>query len=230
MKKQPIGLILARGGSKGIPHKNLQEILGQSLIYRCARQAVQSRLSEVFVYSDSSAIRVEAVRAGATPVERPEQVSGDAITSEDTVCAFLDQVPGVGDRDLCLIQCTTPFLRTQHIDLGIERFYSRHLNVQSVVSVCECNRYLGYQKIADARKRQLWTPVYPYRWLRQENEPLYYMENGGFYLATNACWRKQKRIALRCGMVVMDWWESIEIDEPEDLEVARRLATMFLEK
>ena len=228
--KRPIGLILARGGSKGIPGKNLEKILGESLIYRSSRTAVCSQLDGVYVYSDNDEILFEAERADARPVKRPADVSGDEITSEETLNAFLDQVSDVSDRDVCLIQCTTPFLRTDHINEAIRKLTKIKYQVNSVISVCECPRYLGYQKIADARKRQLWTPVYPYRWLRQEGSSLYFMENGGLYLARNSVWRKGRRIALRCGMVVMTQWESIEIDEPEDLEAARRLASMFLKE
>lgn len=223
----PVGLILARGGSKGIKDKNLQEILGQALIYRCANEAVRSVLPEVYVYSDDQRILDQAEMAGAKPVARPESVSGDETTSEATVQHFLHGAKAMAGRDVCLLQCTTPFLKAEHINKAVELLNDRELGLDSVVSTAPMERYLGYPPRKD---RRLWIPVYPYRWLRQQQEPLYHVESGGLYLTRHRIWKSGRRMGDSVGMVVMGWWEAIEIDEPTDLEVARRLAPMFLKE
>jgi CMP-N-acetylneuraminic acid synthetase len=221
----PIGLILARGGSKGIKDKNLQEIEGQTLIYRCALEATKSVLEEVYVYSDDERIRHQAKLAGATPVERPEAVSGDETTSEQTVQRFLNGGKKIAPRDVCLLQCTTPFLKAKHINEAVKLLNNKSLELDSVVATAPMERYLGYHP---RKSRKMWVPTYPYRWLRQSHEPLYHVESGALYLARNNLWRRGKRMGNSVGMVIMDWWEALEIDEPVDLEVARRVATMFL--
>jgi N-acylneuraminate cytidylyltransferase len=221
---RPIGLILARGGSKGIPDKNLQKILGETLVFRCACQAKASLLDGVYVYSDDSRILDEAVLAGVSAVKRPERISRDDTTSEATVQAFLDRMKDLSDRDVCLLQCTTPFLKACHIDQAIEFFENPELDLDSVITVSPCQRYLGYPPRKDKR---MWVPVYPYRWLRQSHETLYSVENGGLYLAKNHLWRLGRRIGQNCGTVSMGWWESVEIDDLEDLKVARRIAPIF---
>jgi len=217
-----IGLILARGGSKGIPGKNLKELCGKSLIFRCAENAIKSNLDKVYVYSDSEEILDEGRAAGALPIHRPEDVSGDVVTSEDTVIRFMKDMEMDHGADVMLIQCTTPFLKTSHIDAGIAAFEADD-EFDSVISATACHRYLGYRN-----RPGNWIPVFPYRWLRQEQDPLYYMENGGFYLSKNACWREGQRIGRKCGVVLMDWWESLEIDEPDDLMIADHIAKLFV--
>ena len=217
-----IGLILARGGSKGIPGKNLKVIEGHSLIFRCAKNAIKSKLDKVYVYSDHEDILDSGRLGGALPVKRPEDVSGDETTSEDTVVRFLKDMEIPSDTDVMLIQCTTPFLKTAHIDAGLNLFETDE-ELDSVMSATACHRYLGYRNHPGR-----WIPVFPYMWLRKECEPLYYMENGGFYLAKSSCWVAGNRIGSKCGIVLMKWWESIEIDDPEDLEVATKIAPMFL--
>jgi N-acylneuraminate cytidylyltransferase len=199
-------------------------ISGEPLVYRCACQAKASALDGVYVYSDDQRILDQAMLAGVSGIKRPERVSQDNTTSEETVQSFLDRRKDLSDRDVCLLQCTTPFLKAEHINQAIRFFEDPELELDSVISVAPFPHYLGYPPRKD---RRLWVPVYPYRWLRQKHETLYFMENGGLYLAKNHLWRAGRRIGQSCGTVAMRWWESIEIDDPEDLEVAQRIAPIF---
>lgn len=221
-----VALILARGGSKGLPRKNLQEVDGQSLIYRAARSCVAAEaLERVFVYSDSEEIRAEAARAGATPVERPADVSGDRATSEEAVQRYLrDHDPGTAD--VMLVQATSPFLRSQHVDDAARELRRRYHEVDSVVSVFPVRLYLGFLGEEDRVAGRYWRPFYPTRWRRQDFRPDLYAETGALYLAKRAVWDSGRRTGCRAGIVVMEPWESIEIDDQEDLEAARALAPL----
>jgi CMP-N-acetylneuraminic acid synthetase len=218
-------LILARGGSKGIREKNLREISeGVTLVGRCVIEAMKSKLEPVYVWSDSDRIRIESRLHGAETPERPTNFSGDTISTEATVQAFLSQENSKNEFDaVAVLQCTTPFLMARHIDEAVSMFLSRRLH--SVVTVAKFTRFLGYPSHDETTD---FTPVRPYRALRQEATPDLYMENGGLYLARRKVWLNGKRIGNTCGVVKMGWWESLEIDEPTDLEVARRLAPLFL--
>jgi len=212
-------VIPARGGSKGIVDKNLKLVGGTSLVERAAKAATSAGFDAVFVYSDSGEIRQAGERGGATGVDRPANASGDSTTTEETIKRFLDD----NDKDcvyraVAVVQCTTPFLRGGDIRECLELFKSK--KVDSVLTVCRCNRYLGY---ANA-KNGLWTPMYPYRWLRQEYDPPFYFENGGVYLARRKWWEKGRRRGDRCAFVEMDSWRSLEIDDELELTVAESIA------
>lgn len=218
-------LIAARGGSKGILGKNLQVIHGQSLIGRCVTEAVKSTLCPVFVYSDSDEILQEAKLAGATPIERPKDVSEDDTTSEQTVSRFLnDHDPGQKYPALALLQCTTPFLKAHHMSKAEEVF--RKGDWDSVVTATAMVKYLGYEKF---NRHTQFIPMYPYRHLRQQMNWGQWLESGGIYLAARHVWTQGRRIGVKCAVIEMSWWESLEIDEPIDLEVTRRIADLFLE-
>jgi CMP-N-acetylneuraminic acid synthetase len=99
-------------------------------------------------------------------------------------------------------------------------------NHDSVITATRFTRFLGYL----GAKSKKWIPVYPYRFLRQEYDPPFFIENGGVYLATRGLWGSGRRMGTQCGVVLMDWWESLEIDEPEDLEVARAIAKHYIKE
>lgn len=214
-------LILARGGSKGIPGKNLKEVKGESLILRTATEAVKSLMDPVYVYSDSDSILGQAADSGgAILVSRPEEISGDGVSTEDTVKRFLRDEDSGGKHDcIAVLQCTTPFLNAEHLNLVVEKYNSD--DYDSVLTATEFVRYLGYKGDLD---RTEYIPVRPYRNLRQTDDPHIFMENGGCYLATRNLWLSGRRIGQKCGVVKMSWWESLEIDDPIDLEVARATA------
>jgi len=223
--RSAVAVIPARGGSKGIPKKNLQTVDCLSLVYRAAAACARAeRLERVFVYSDSPEILQEAERAGAKAVERPAEISGDRVTSEDTVLRFLKD-HDMGAADVMLVQATSPFLRPAVVDQAIYTLHSRYEDLDSVVSVFALPFYLGFLSPAGRRGAgRVWRPLNPERWRRQDFETGLYAESGALYLSKQSVWLGGRRMGDRCGIVAMGRWESVEIDEPEDLEVARALA------
>ncbi|UCG53533.1 MAG: acylneuraminate cytidylyltransferase family protein [Candidatus Latescibacterota bacterium] len=219
-------VILARGGSKGIPRKNLMEIAGKSLVRRTAELCVESDLNPVYVYSDSTEILEEGQRGGAIGLMRPEEVSGDKTTSEETMLSFLLKAdPGENFKAAAMVQCTTPFLKVRHLNKARRLFVTRECD--SVVAATRMIKYLGYEKF---NGHSAFIPLNPLRSLRQTmgrwNQ---WLESGAIYLATRKLWEIGRRIGEKCMVVSMSWWDSLEIDDPVDLEVARRLASLFLE-
>ena len=79
-----IAIIPARGGSKGIPNKNLAEVNGQSLVSRAIESALQSGVVDfVVVSSDNQTILDEATKAGAVPINRPAELASDSAAIEE---------------------------------------------------------------------------------------------------------------------------------------------------
>lgn len=80
--KQVVAVILARGGSKGIPHKNIINFCGKPLIAWTIEHCHHAGIKEVYVSSDSEEILNVAQSYGALSIKRPEVISGDSATSE----------------------------------------------------------------------------------------------------------------------------------------------------
>lgn len=217
-------LILARGGSKGIPGKNLKEVGGISLLEYCIDVASRSRLAPVYVWSDDQKIQAEGERCGAECLPRHARFSTDDITSEATVAAFLRKFdPKEEWPAVALVQCTTPFLTVAALDECLQKFEDERRDAVLTVSDAT-QRYFGYPQRGNGNSQ--FVPMRPYRALRQEEAMSMYMENGGCYLAKRALWLAGRRLGRSNGVVVMPWWDGLEIDEPEDLDVARALAKL----
>jgi len=118
-------IIPARGGSKGIPNKNLMDFAGRSLVARCAVTcSLAERIGAVYVSTDNADIAEEAYGAGAMVIHRPDKLSGDDVTSEDVIMHALESMSSC-DMPLpdvvVMAQCTAPFLWPSDIDGCIER-------------------------------------------------------------------------------------------------------------
>lgn len=212
-----VALILARGGSKGIPRKNLAKIKGVSLTAGSVRKCIQAKFDRVFVYTDSQEIAEEAKAAGGVWVERPAEVSGDKVSSEDTVQRFLkDYDPKRRFTYLALIQVTTPFVKPHHLAAGIEAVKSGY---DSAITATPFERFMGFPS-GDSN----YIPCRPYRQLRQDSEVGQWLENGAMYLASRKIWNEGKRIGYKEKVIPVSWWESLEIDDPIDLDIARSIA------
>ena len=116
---ETIAILLARGGSKGVRGKNLKRIGGVSLVARAVRAANQSkRVSAIFVSSDDQAILEEAASFGARTILRPDELSGDAATSESGWLHGLEiaRQEFTNIQNLVFLQCTSPFTTGADID------------------------------------------------------------------------------------------------------------------
>lgn len=216
-----IAVIPARGGSKGIEHKNLREIEDASLVARAVKTVLQSRLKKVYVYSDDTRINLEATMAGGTACYRPADVSYDNTTSEETIARFLsthDEKRVV--KAVMMLQCTSPFLRAEHINAALEKWATGKFD--SLVGVVRNYKFLGHRGPDGCE----FLPVWPLRQRRQDmdNDECYWSETGSLYMAKRKLWESGQRIGNRCGVVEHYYWESVEVDELIDLQVCRDIA------
>ncbi|GHC73706.1 acylneuraminate cytidylyltransferase [Streptomyces cinnamoneus] len=115
-----LAVIPARGGSKGVPSKNLAAVGGVPLVARAVRACRAARLvTDVVVSTDDPAIAAAARSAGAEVVQRPGAIAGDTATSEAAVLHAMDAYEARGDRrvgTVLLVQCTSPFLTAGDVD------------------------------------------------------------------------------------------------------------------
>ena len=208
-------MIPARGGSKGIPRKNLQPVGGVPLVVRAIRAAqAASGVDRVVVSTDDDEIAAVAISAGATVVRRPAELSGDTASSESALLHALDEL-GTGVEVLVFIQPTSPFIDHDALDAAIERVRDGEEDV--VFSAFETYAFLwaadgtGVNHDAATRPR------------RQDREP-HFQETGAFYVLNAAGFRAAgHRFFGRVGIAVTEEQSAIEIDSIEQLELAKAI-------
>lgn len=218
-----VGLIPARGGSKSIPQKNLAPLLGRPLIDWTLDAARESReLTEVVVSTDADEIAGVAARAGARVLRRPAELATDETPMRDVVIHALDELD---DCDaVVLLQPTSPLRRAQHIDEATVLL--RDTGADAVVSVVEVpHRYVpeSLMRIVDDRLVSLEGETPP----RRQDKAVVYARNGPAVLAVRpeSARRHTTLFGGDCRPYVMGPAESVDVDEPIDLELAEFLLT-----
>jgi CMP-N,N'-diacetyllegionaminic acid synthase len=223
-------LLVARGGSKGIPAKNLSRIGPHSLIGYKALGARASRYcSKLIISTESEEIRNEAQKYGVeAPFARPAALAGDEATTESVILHAMDwfEQHGLLFDAVMLLEPTTPFTRPGDYDAAVELMIARSAAV--VVGVREIeisSRFVGPlgpggELTAIVDRMGSLTQL-----RRQDQAPEYTM-NGALYLMT---WDHMRRHGHRYADRTstygypMEREYSIEIDHPLDLEWARFL-------
>jgi len=143
-----LALIPARGGSKGIPGKNIRPLAGKPLIAHTIQAALQvPEINKVIVSTDDAHIAKIAKEWGAdVPFMRPPELAADETPGIAPVLHALDQFPEA--RQVLLLQPTSP-LRNSHDIQGILQF-KRYHQCPSAVSVCETEKHPQYSYRLDA--------------------------------------------------------------------------------
>ena len=224
-KKSNDGLIIipARGGSKGIPRKNLR-ILGEyPLIYYVIKTALEVSNSlklDVYVSTDDEEIACIASKFGAKIHMRNKELAGDEVTLDEVIYdAFLSIREKEGkDYDYIItVQPTSPFLKTSTLLKAVSQF--KGTSVETLLSAKEV-RHLMWKKINGKS-----VPLYTKRVNRQYMEP-YYMETGAFVICKKSTLLNYKsRIGKRTAIFLLNGKEALDIDSLEDWALAEYFLT-----
>lgn len=210
-----LALITARGGSKGVPRKNIKPLCGKPLIGWSIDAAKKSAFVErVVVSTEDEEIAAIATHLGAdVPFMRPAAFSADDTPSIDTVMHALGQLP---EFDwVLLLQPTSPLRTTEDID-GIVRFCIEH-EAPSAVSVCEVDKHPYYMYQRDESERL--QPLIPQKpdISRRQELPQTYALNGALYLArVDWLMEQQSFVGSETLGYVMSPESSADIDTPLD--------------
>ena len=226
MARKTLAVIAARGGSKGIPHKNLLDLCGKPLIAWTVEQARAARgVDVVAVSSDSEAILAAAEVAGAVGVRRPDDISGDLASSESAWLHALDATEAQMGRfeRVVALQATSPIREPSDIENALATFDRDHLD--SLLSVCEVEDYFNWRIGASGPE-----PInydYRNRRMRQQIEKRY-LENGSFYVLIPSLLREQNnRLGGKIGFHVMDRHKMFQIDRPEDVKLCAAIMRSY---
>jgi N-acylneuraminate cytidylyltransferase len=214
-----VAVIPARGGSKGVPHKNLRRVGGVPLVVRAVRTALDSPLiNRVIVSTDDMDIREMARAAGAETLDRPAKLANDEASSEAVLLHALDALGESADV-LVFIQATSPFIDTEALDDAIKRVRDGLNDV--VFSAVETFEFVWTASGAGVNH----DPALRLR--RQDREP-HFRETGAFYVMDVAGFRTARhRFFGRTGLALVDERTAVEIDTVAELELANALAPMM---
>jgi N-acylneuraminate cytidylyltransferase len=221
-----LAVVAARGGSKGIPNKNLIDLCGKPLIaWTVLQAAAAAGVDVVAVSSDSDAILAAAEAAGAVGVRRPEDISGDLASSEAAWLHALDQIDGKMGRftRIVALQATSPIREASDIDHALAAFERDRLD--SLLSVCEVEDYFNWRVGKDGPEAINYD--YHDRRMRQQIEKRY-LENGSFYVFVPQLLREKKnRLGGRIGMHVMERHKMFQIDRSEDIKLCAAIMRSY---
>ncbi len=218
-----IAVIPARGGSKGIPGKNVKIVAGKPLVAHTIENAKKSKMiGRIIVSTDDEKIGAVAERYGAQVVWRPSEISGDTAASELAllhVLDFLEESEHYVPDILVFLQCTSPLTSAEDIDGTIEALLSR--NADSALAVIPFHYFLwGYDELGNAvginHEKET-------RLMRQQRESEF-RETGGVYVMRTQGFREAKhRFFGRTALHVTAPEHCLEIDEPADIAIAEIL-------
>ena len=207
-------LILARGGSKGIPGKNIVDLNGLPLLSYTIKASQESIVEETWVSTDCNNIKNIAQSFGANIIDRPDELAQDASQSEDALLHFAEH----NDFDvLVFIQPTSPLLQPKYINQGIDLL----LNDNKFDSVCTV-----YKEHWLPRWDQKGHPIgwNIYKRPRRQDKSELYVENGAFYITTKKNLLKSKlRYSGKIGFIEMKFSESFQVDTVDDLELIKKI-------
>jgi N-acylneuraminate cytidylyltransferase len=217
-----LALIPARGGSKGLPGKNLRALGGKPLIQWSIEAAQRSRfVTRVVVSSDDPTILTAARAAGAeTPFVRPAELAQDDTSSIDVVFHALDQLPPFDW--VVLLQPTSPLRTSEDIDQALARCFAA--NAPACVSVTETPALPWWMFRLDAAGRLVSLLDEGQRPQRRQDAPMLYSLNGALYVA-QVEWLRQSRRFLTDETLayVMPPERSVDIDTALDFRLAECL-------
>ena len=210
-----VSVILARGGSKEIPNKNIISLNGKPLLSYVIGASKNADIDETWVSTDSKKIKEVAQLCGAQVIDRPDNISGDFSKSEEALKHFSDNV---NFDILVFIQPTSPLLNASDINRGLQLFRNKRYNYDSVFSAY----------------KEHWIPkwsmnIQPINWnidnrpMRQAKEDKY-IENGAFYITSREQFLKSNlRYGGNIGIVEMPNYRSFQIDTLNDLKLIEKI-------
>lgn len=228
--KRLLAVVPARGGSKGLPGKNLREIGGVPLVALAGRVARHvTEIDRAVVSTDSPEIARVAEQSGlAAPFMRPEALSGDFIGDVDVLIHAIEaseQCDGCRYDIIIMLQPTSPLRTADEVRRCLEVFVSN--DADSVWSVSPVDRkYHPLKQLAiDGNRLSYYDTRGSTIVARQQLNDLY-IRNGVAYVLSRACLMEQRSLMGERAFACVTTAPHISIDTPEDLARAEQWAQM----
>lgn len=201
-----LGLIPARGGSKGVPGKNIKLIHGKPLIVWSIEKGLESKLIDKLVVStDSAEIAAIAEKAGAEVLIRPAELATDTASTQDVMAHALQHYPA---DTLVLLQPTSPYRSDGLIDDCIEEFIQKGFDSLATGFICDYKEY-GKNTLP-----------------RQQIQGFFY-DDGNVYVIKADNILKGDRYGTRIGRKLISRYENAEIDDEYDFWLLEQILEKF---
>ncbi len=227
-----LGVVLARGGSKRLPRKNVLELAGTPLVAWTCRAALASHIDRVILSTEDSEIAEIGLEAGIdVPFARPAELAQDFARDVDIVLHAVDAAQAHYREEydvVVMIQATTPFVRPEHFNAALDRlqdgdcacvFTARKAEdhprwTWRVLENGHAEPYLGTALTADEQHGQ--------------NLPPAYYPSGAAWAVRISEMRKQDAVyCTPLGLVEMPWHFAVDIDDERDWAIAETVARQF---
>lgn len=213
-----LAIIPARGGSKGLPGKNIKPLNGKPLIAYAIEAALNAKnIHRVIVSTDDEAIAAVALKYGAeVPFMRPIELASDTALSIDVyryTVKRLEEESGEDINEFVILQPTSPLRTFQHIDEAIELYKEKQAD--SVISYCEEHHPIVWHKKLSAEQKivEIFDNVTMKN--RQDEQKSYY-PNGAIYILNKEILSTNNYYTDNSYAYIMDRKYSVDIDTIED--------------
>ncbi len=219
-----IAIIPARGGSKGVPYKNIKLLRGKPLIAYTIEAALKAEsVTEVIVSTDDEAIAKVAREYGAkVPFLRPEELATDnaqAIDSYIYTVERLNEEFGYKIRDFIVLLATTPLRTSKDIDDAVQMYKEK--NAYSVISYVEgCSPITGFKYLNDDNSFE---HIFPDSLANRQEMREAYIPNGAVYVFKLNLLKEGTYFSDSSYAYIMPKNRSIDIDTLEDFSYAEFL-------
>lgn len=225
--KTILAIVPARGGSKGVPMKNIRPLAGKPLIQwtgECIQQIPE--IDRAIVSTDHDEIASAAEASGIqAPFRRPESLSGDRIGDWDVLTHALCEMEKLDDTRydvILMLQPTCPLRQPAHIRAVMEKLIQDKLDTAWTVSPSDLKFHpLKQLKVNEEGTLSLYDPAGAAIIARQQLTPLFY-RNGAAYAFTRECLLEQKSILGKKAGAVIVHDPLVNIDTPEDFLAAEK--------
>ena len=230
-----LGLIPARGGSKGIPKKNLYPIMGKPLLQYTFDAAHKSQyINQIILSSEDAEIRDFALRSNVnTEYQRPEKLATDEATTIDVVLDVLDWLEARNELPdiLVLLQPTSPLRTEQDIDQALEAFIEQEMSSQ--VSIHPMIEHpFKCMRTDEAGNWQFLAQPEKYVSRRQDYQNNYFAINGALYIVKPQWLREKGNFVVESETQLFEMTSvaGVDVDDLTDIfqvEAYLRMASKF---
>lgn len=215
--KKVIAFIPARGGSKGLPGKNIRPLCGKPLMAWSIEKARQSKyLDMVLVSTDSPEIAEIARAFGAhVPFLRPAELATDQSPTCDAVrhaLGFLETREGLLFDYVVLVEPTSPLREDDDIDRMLEQLLAHAAEFDSIISVGEIDEHPSIVKRLKGMHLEPFCTELPQTTRRQDNEPAYFPYGVAYIAKTDVLLAENTFYTQRCTYFKLQPYQNYEID------------------
>lgn len=212
-------VIPARGGSKGIPRKNLRYLAGKPLLFYVASVLKKSKFQlDTYLSSEDQEILCLGKKLGLKTHRRDLEISGDAITLDPVIYSCLQYAEKVENKKYDLVitmQPTSPLLKVESLDNALTEIINNQ-EIETILSASDATA------LSWTQNEDKYQPLYEKRLNRQYLKPTY-TETGGFFISRRSIVTENNRIGSKVSLYLLDDSENIDIDTFQDWAICEYL-------